>query len=258
MKKNFKVWQIFALMVAIPIGLSSEVNGDVLWNNGSMVTHPGLGAGGADVSMASVVPNSAGSNVTATAWRADNFSVGGPGWLVDSIQTFAYDTNNPTPRFGEAFIRIHANDGGAPGSILTSSNATWEYSGINRIFNGEGNLLNSARQVQRITANFGGFALGPGDYFFSFSVSNTAGVNNWFPYVMDINPDDANNPITRVGNSFGSGNSGETWAPLNVGTGDWNQSPEIPFVISGTAIPEPTSCVLFILGMGVAMSRRKK
>jgi hypothetical protein len=260
MKKNFKVWQIFALMVAIPIGLLSEVKGDVLWNNGSMVTHAGLGAGGTDVSMASLVPNTAGSNVTGALWRADNFSVGGPGWLVDSIQAFAYDTNNANPRFGEAIIRIHANDGGAPGSILTSSNATWELAGINRIFNGVGNLGNTARQVQRITANFGGFALAPGDYFFSFSVSSSADPpgNNWVPFVMDINQDDPNNPITRVGNSFVSTNSGATWVPGNVTTGDWNQAPEIPFIISGSAIPEPTSCVLLMIGMGVAMSRRKK
>lgn len=198
--------------------------------------------------MASTVPNTGGSNVTATLWRADNFTVGGLGWNVSSIQTYAYDTNNATPRWTEASIFIMRNTEGTP--LVASASASWAYSGINRVFNGEANLGNTARQLQLLTANFNDVVLDPGEYLFGFWVNNTtAGTNNWFPYVMDINPDNAFDPITRAGNSLVSSNGGESWSVTSVGTGGWNQAPEIPFIVIGTAVPEPSTLALVLLGM---------
>jgi hypothetical protein len=263
MSKSLRNWRFIAAFAVIPLSLLGESKGDVLFNNGPLVTHAGQGPGGVDVSMASVTPNATGSNVTATLWRADNFSVGGQGWFIDSIQTYAYDTNFADPRFGEAIIRIHANDGenGSPGTILASSNATWQLAGINRVFNGAANIGNTARQLQLLTANFGGLSLAAGDYYFSFSVSNTnvTATNNWFPYVMDINPNDPNDPITRIGNAYSSGNLGASWTISTLATGGWNQAVEIPFIISGTAaIPEPNTFLLLMLGTASVMFRRKK
>jgi hypothetical protein len=101
-------------------------------------------------------------------------------------------------------------------------------------------------------------ALGAGNYFFSFTVTNSAGVNNWLPFVMDINPGDANDPVTRIGNSFVSTNSGASWALAVVSTGDWNNSPEIPFIVRGTAVPEPSSLMLLLLGSSLVINRRRK
>jgi hypothetical protein len=252
-----KLWAILPILFLAAFTNVSRAD-VVLWDNGSLVTHPGAGPDGVDVSMASLIPNTAGSNVTATLWRADNFAVTGPGWLVDFIETFAYDTNNPVPRFQSATINIHSDSGGTPGAILTSANATWGYSGINRIFNGEANLGNTARQVQRITANFNGYELSAGNYFFSFSVTNSDGVNNWFPFVMDINPADSNDPITRVGNSYISSDSGGTWALSNVSTGGWNQSPDIAFLVRGTAVPEPSSCLMLFAATTSLLVRRRR
>ncbi len=261
MKKHFCARSFALLCCMATMFVGQTVSADVLWNNGPIVTHAGAGPGGVDVSMASLVPNTGGPNVTAGGWRADNFTVGGAGWLVGSIQTYAYDTSNPDPRFGVATIRIHENSGGSPGEVLVSAAANWAYSGINRVFNGVGNLSNTARQLQLLTADFGDFHLAAGDYFFSFSVSNTAptATNNWLPMVMDINPDNPDDPITRVGNSFYSGTSGASWASAIVATGDWNQAPEIAFTINGTAIPEPTSALLCAgLLFGFAGLRRRQ
>lgn len=235
--------------------VATVATADELWNNGPLVTHPGAGAGGADVSMASLVPNTAGSNVTTVVRRADDFTVGGPGWIVSKIETFAYDTNNPTPRWDSALITIHS--GSPDGPIAASANATWELSGINRIFNGEANLGNTARQLSRITADFGSIELGAGDYWMVLSITHSAGVNSWFPFVMDINPADPNDPITRVGNSQVSTDSGATWALGSVSTGGWNQSPEMAFVVRGEVIPAPGA--IAALGFaGLAASRRRR
>lgn len=236
--------------------LSSVASADILYNNGPLVTHPGAGPGGVNVSMASAVPNTGGSNVTATVWRADNFAVGGPGWSVSTINMFAYDTSNPTPRWSTAQIQIRA--GAANGAVVGSAVPTWGLAGINRTFNGV--TADTARQLSMLTADFGGLDLDPGTYFAVLTITNSATptpANNWFPYVMDINPNNANDPITRVGNSLVSTDSGVNWVAGVVTTGSWNQSPEVPFVVNGTLIPEPASAMA-VLGLGMLLLRRRK
>jgi hypothetical protein len=245
------------LMMSVIAGTAAMASAGVtLWDNGSMVTHAGAGAGGADVSMASLVPNTAGSNVTAAVHRGDNFTVGGPGWIVSNIQMFAYDTNNANPRWSAAQISIRQNNAGSVGDVVASAAATWTYSGINRVFNGATNLSNSARQIQTLTADFGGVALGAGDYWVTISITNTAGVNSWMSFVMDNNPADADNPITRIGNSIVSTNNADTWSIATVTTGDWNQAPELPFLINGTVVPAPGAMAL--LGLGGLMAGRRR
>jgi hypothetical protein len=233
--------------------LTSVASADILFNNGPMITHPDAGPGGVDVSMASVVPNSGGSNTTATIWRADDFAVSGDGWNVSTINMFAYDTSNPTPRWSTAQIQIRS--GAANGTVVGSAVPTWGLAGINRTFNG--GTTDTARQLSMLSADFGGLELDPGTYFAVLTITSSAGANNWVPYVMDINPNNANDPITRVGNSLVSTDSGANWTAGVVTTGGWNQSPELPFVVNGTLIPEPASAMA-VLGLGVLLLRRRK
>lgn len=233
--------------------LSSAASADILFNNGPLVTHPDAGPSGVDVSMASAIPNAGGSNVTATIWRADNFAVGGPGWTVSTISTFAYDTANPTPRWTSAQIQIRSGTPG--GAVVGSAAASWGLAGINRTFNGV--LTNTDRQLSMITADFGSLELAPGTYWMTLSIVNSAGANSWFPYVMDIDPNNPGNPITRVGNSMVSTDSGVTWGAGTVTTGGWNQQPEVSFLVNGNLVPEPASAMA-VLGLGVLLLRRRK
>lgn len=247
--------KLFAMGVLAGVGAAASA-GVNLWDNGPLVTHAGAGAGGADVSMASLVPNTTGSNVTAALWRADDFTVGGPGWDVSSVVMFGYDTNNATPRWTSASISIYADS--PTGTLVASSSATWELAGINRVFNGAGNLSNTARQVNSITADFGSLLLDAGNYWVVLSITHAVdGTNSWVPYVMDIDPANPDNPITRVGNSQVTTDSGVTWGPGNVTTGGWNQSPELPFLVYGSVVPAPASLALLGLGGFVAGRRRR-
>lgn len=247
----------FLCVLTLVVGAVSKLEAQILWDNGPMVTHPGAGAGGADVSMASLLPNAAGSNITAALWRGDDFTVGGPGWIVDQIDVFGYDTNNPVPRWDDATVQIRA--GSPDGAVVGSASATWQLAGINRTFNGAGNLGNEARQISRLTADFGGLNLTPGDYWMVYTITHSvAGTNSWFSYVMDINPANPDDPITRVGNSVSGADSGMTWATASVTTGGWNQAPEIPFIVYGQVVPEPASMLLLALSGIACLALRRR
>jgi hypothetical protein len=190
-------------------------------------------------------------------WRADDFTVGGGGWSVDTVSTLVYDTGFAAIRISDATLSIRQTD--VNGAVVATGSATWGLAGVNRIFNGVGNLQNADRQLNRLTANMGGVNLAPGTYAFVFTVTPTAGQNIWSPYVMDPNPANPDDPITRVGNGMVSVDSGVTWNPATVATGGWNQSPELVFDVQGTAVPEPGTFIAIGIGLaGLALARRRK
>ncbi len=79
-----------------PVPLPS-LHGGLLYDNGPLVNSPGTGLGGADES---VLQNNsllmstlgAGHQVTAQNFMADDFTVPVPGWEVNEIVTYAYQT----------------------------------------------------------------------------------------------------------------------------------------------------------------------
>jgi hypothetical protein len=237
-------------------GLGSVAVGQVLWSNGPLVTHPGAGAGGADVSMASLLPNSAGSNLSATVWRADDFVVAGEPWLVSGARAFAYDTNNATPRWtgGQMQIRAGAPDGEV---VASSMNLTWSYSNVNRVGNGTANLASSSRQVHHVDAAFTPVLLQPGTYWLTVSLTMPAGTNAFTPYVMDENLANQNNPITREGNWMVSTNAGATWSSGVVDPSGWNRVAEMPFQVHGEVVPEPATLLAMLTGLGACALRRR-
>ena len=228
-----------------------------LWDNGPFITHPGAGFGGAHVSMASAVPNSAGNNTNGTIVNsfaiADDFTVGGLGWDVTTVEMFAYDSLAPAgvPRFTSTLMEIR--DGSPTGTLIATGTTSWAYSGINRVFNGAANLLNTDRQVQRVTGVFN-VTLNPGTYWLVHSIQTTGSA--WTPYVMDPNVQNPNDPITRVGNAM-IRNTG-VWAPGTVTTGAWNQAPEHPFIVNGQPVPEPGSMIALGLGAAALLARRRR
>lgn len=151
---------------------------------------------------------------------------------------------------------MEIRSGSVTGSVVASASITSTYSGINRVFNGAANLSNADRQVQRVNGNFGSVDLVAGQYFMVVTMT-VAGINVWMPYVMDPNSANPNDPITRIGNSQVSTDSGATWAAGVVTTGSWNQAPELAFQVNGSAVPEPATMATLALG-GLLMAARRR
>jgi hypothetical protein len=243
------------LSAALLVAFTGAAHATELFNNGSMVTHPGAGPGGVDVSMADALLNTAGSNVlqqpSATHFRiADDFAVGGPGWIVDTVRVFAYVTGNQTGTplvNGNVHIRSGApND---PGSTILATSAvfTQQYSGVNRIFNNAA-LSNVDRRVFAADFDFGGLNLAPGTYWIDFQFSGSASA--WAPYVMLPNPANPNDPTTVFGNGMQM-TVGEVWQPTLAAPGA-----EVPFIVFGEIIPAPGT--LALLGMGGLLAARRR
>ncbi len=212
-----------------------------LYSNGPMITHPGQGFGGADVSMCSINPNVAGSNARWFAdspfeyYRvADDFTVPpNQNWTVTSIVVHAYETGSApgSPGWTHAELRIFDGPGPEQGTQRgsTSTSSSWTFTNMYRVFNGVGNLQNNQRAVNRITFDMGGVQLGPGTYWIDWR--GFGGASVWAPFVMDINPNDPNNPVTRPGNAMQKINT-EGWVSM---LRDQGATCELPIIINGTS-----------------------
>jgi hypothetical protein len=203
--------------------------GEVLFNNGGIVTHPGAGPGGADVSMASPgLLNVAGSNVRlippGPEFRiADDFTVPEGGWTVGLIVTHAYETGQAFPTWSGANMNIRSGSFDGP-IVASTTTTTWSWSGVYRVFNND--LLNTQRPVHAIRFDFGGLELPAGEYWIDWQVQG--GASGWAPYVMQPNPDNPNAPITVPGNA-------QQLTPLGwqlvLGDLDPPASAETPFIV---------------------------
>jgi hypothetical protein len=206
----------------------------VLWNNGPFVTHPGAGAGGADVSMASSgAHDELGSNVRhappAPHFRlADDFTVPAGGWTVRRVVTYGFEFDFAVPNWTRANLNLRS--GSAEGPIVASATTTnWQWSGVYRVHNGLGNLGNSDRPIYEIRFNFTDLELAPGTYWIDWQVEG--GFGGWGNYVMQppLTPGGANT-VTVLGN--GRWLRGGTWHPTLTAPGA-----EIPFKVLGAGTP---------------------
>jgi hypothetical protein len=235
----------------------------LLHDNGGMVTHPGAGPGGRDVSMAESIGgvSTAGSNVLAQAgvhFRiADDFVVTGPGWIVANVRVHAYQTGAATPTWTGAELNIWNAEPAAEGAqmVFTQSYTAGQLNitntGINRIFNGAANLTNQDRQVNSLTMSTGNLVLNPGTYWIDWRI--VGGASAWAPYVMVANPVEPNSPTTVFDNGRQMFNAAGDWQPLLQAPGA-----ETPFHVYGEVVPEPTTMLALAAGVGLLARRRRK
>jgi len=240
-----------------PVAVNSNVyvyggSGVELYNNGPLVNSPGTGAGGDDESV--LQSNTLGHTLIGYGHQvindnrvADDFSVTGNGWEIESIDFFAYQTNETASTITAINLQIWDGVPGEPGSnvvfgdTVTNIMTSTAYSGIQRVTETTLGATNRQVAVSNVAV---GITLSPGTYWLDWQADGSGASGPWAP------PITINGQLT-TGNALQS-LAGAAFVPL-VDTGTSSQQ-GLPFVIYGqtaepTVVPSLNFYGLIVLGM---------
>lgn len=207
------------------INAKSILAGDLLFDNGPIITDPGAGSGGADYSMLSAPNTNYGFRNSMGYGIADDFTIGVINWAIDSLVFFGYQTGSTTTStFTACYVRIWNGVPGQAGStviwgdtvtnILTSST-------FSNIYRGN-DVLNTQRPVMRNVCTTTGLTLTTGSYWVEYQAAGSLTSGPWVPPVTIAAQPLTGNAVQRVGTSF---------ANLLDGTNGQG----MPFLVYGTA-----------------------
>lgn len=238
-------------------GAAAPAGAQLLYDNGPLVTHPGAGVGGADVSSLTT-PNTVigyGHNLSAGLSVADDFTVTGGGWDVSRFRFFAYQTGSSTAStMTGLYLQLwDAQPGTAGASVvwgdMTTNRLTGtDFAGIYRVVDNDFGSV--ARPVMYLDAVLGSLSLAPGAYWVNWAATGSLGSGPWAPPISYANS------VAATGNAMQFGTSG--WVNLIDG------APKgLPFQVYGAAVasvPEPSTYLMLASGLaaiaGVARRRR--
>jgi hypothetical protein len=248
-------------LLAGTLAISSSAQAATLYSQANIITNPGAGFGGADVS--AIAPGATtfgfGAAQVLNLRLADDFTVPVGGWLVDSISVLAHATSTygspPSSPFTGISMNIWNGTPGGGGTIIASSSSlqSTNWSGIYRTNTGSTNFTNDQRPVMNVVASFPSLSLGQGTYWIDWALTNNKTSNSFVTPVM-----------TASGNLV-AGNS----LQFTVASGVWasttdtgiNQVVDLPFAINGTAVngvavPEPSAVPAVMVFGGFLLARR--
>ncbi len=279
-----------ALVAAVGMSvLSVSASADTLWNqtqlgtgtmtraSGTAVPGPGvMSPPGTQWSELYLGNTSNGSTVSPSGTTgifrlADNFTVSGPGAIIDTVTARAYVTGSTdAPLFTTGNIRIWNGQPGQAGSTVVFGDTTTDrvigsaveplyriFSTNNSTQGGINSLPGTTRRIKTAVFDIGGLNLGPGTYWVDYQlvspVSPTGAV--FHPYVT----------LTDARGAAGANavqlTTATGWVPV-LDTGDPAANPDVPqelaFSVEGTIVPEPTSLGLLALGAVAAIRRRRR
>ena len=259
------------MATAVTLGtvVSLPAQATTLFSQTNIVTNPGAGFNGSDVSQASATVDAGGATVTSNVRLAQSFTISDAGlWAIDKVSVMAYMTSTgygypPTSPFTGISVNIWDNAPGLAGSNILGSSTnllSTNWTGVYRTFNGV--LNNAQRPVMNIAANFSGsgLTLAPGTYWADYQLtglSPTGGTTAFTPFLMTTS---GGNRVTVNGNARQS-DSG-SW--ITISQGDPAQGLSLPLTVTGQnvqvqQVPEPSTVLgLGLLGLGALVKRQLK
>lgn len=231
--------KIFTFLGSIMI--ATAVNGQTLLvNTASLVTHPGQGPGGADVSATQTNLGAtlygSGQNRATGYWMSSKIVVPASGWNVDSLITYGYQTGSSTAStFTGLYCYIGADSSSRPsstvviGSKTTNAMVSTTFSGIYRLPNATAPFTDATRPIMKMKCTLTG-SLAAGTYWVTWNATGSLASGPWNP------------PATVLGNLVtGTGTSdfqyqpaatpSPSWAPVMDGT----SAQGLPFKLYGNA-----------------------
>jgi subtilisin family serine protease len=151
----------------------------MLFDNGPLITHPGGGPGGQNMSL---LQTTLGMNIIGVAGllrTADEFTVNDPdGWEIASLRAFAYQTGSATSPFNGITVRIWDGPPDDPASTVVFGDTTtprFAATGNANIFRAtEAAPTGLTRHIRTIDANIG-TTLPPGTYWADWALTVSAG-----------------------------------------------------------------------------------
>lgn len=160
-----------------------------VYDNGPLVTHVGGGPGGADASR--VQNNTLGmstlgssASISTGTRMADDFTVSAPGWVVNTITFFGYQTGSTTTStFNDVRVQIWDGPPNAGGTLVwgdttTSRFASTAFTNVYR--DAETAVGDSQRPIMAVTATIG-TTLAPGTYWVDYQLGGTLASGPWVP-----------------------------------------------------------------------------
>jgi len=246
--------KVVLLMAA---ALTAVAAADVLYDNGAgfsppygLVNYPGQGFGGAH---ASALESALGESTygyghqQSLGYRvADDFTVPAPGWNIQTVKFFAYQTGSTTQStITGVTLQIWSGVPGQGtvvfGDTTTNRMTATTFSGIYESIDTNLTANNRPIMMQTVAVNF---TLPPGTYWLDWATNGSLSSGPWAP------------PMRIRGQvSVPNANAMQyitSWAPLQD-SGSLTPD-DLPFVIEGTVVPEPAS--LLLLGLALVLRRR--
>ena len=250
-----------AAAVAVLAMCGSSASAAELWNNGGVVTNPTGGTGtiaGQPISQIELPGINYGFSIDESgetfspARIADNFTVSGPGWNLDSVRVFAYQTGATSPTLTSVRLELFNGSPAAGGTSLGSVSVAAGAGSLVAYRQTNTGTSDTTRRIFSYDVSIDGLAaannLAPGTYWLAVSGVGSLASGPWAPPVApragapDLNAVQA---TTTAGVT--------TYATID----DGGSPVALPFVLNGTLVPEPASLSVLALG-GLAMLRRRR
>ncbi len=220
----------------------SPAGSPILFNSGPIVTHPGGGANGADLSALQntvslpnipIAMNILGFGGAAPGRSAEDFVVCDPaGWNISTITVYAYQTGSPlTSTITSVTLRIWDGAPGAAGSNIVFGDATTNvmtstcWTGIYRATLTD--LLGNTRPIMACVLDVN-TALPPGHYWIDYSMSGSVASGPFTPPITRLNQ-------PNTGNAMGSADGIAYAALIDNGGSTATYRAGLPFLVRGTA-----------------------
>jgi len=189
----------------------------------------------------------AGAQSSAANTVADNFTVGGPGWNVESLTFFAYQSFAAGAyTFTGATWSIVSGDVNT-GTVLASGTSSVTNGGLVGYRVTPTTLTNTDRAIFAVQADVPDFTLAPGNYWLRWSLAGTAASGPW-------QPPTASGVVGNAHQALGAAGSFASVVDAGDGLGV-----EFPFMMFGSVVPEPATYAMRLAGLaGVATAVRRR